>query len=253
MINKDSVLIHIPHSSLYIPKSEREKILLTEAELQEELLIMTDRYTDELFDIGSYDRHMDTVSRLVMDPERFRLDEDEEMASVGMGAIYSKTSDGKTLRNISVDEKNAMLLKYYDPYHKAFTEKVQQKLTLYGNCIIIDAHSFPSKPLPYEKDKSVFRPNICIGYEDFNNVPGHPRLAGEFFFLGKNMTVSYNEPFVGSIVPECFYKKDKRVTSLMIELNRSIYMDEKTGRKTKRFDEVKNMLKEFMEYMVSVG
>ena len=86
-MNKSAFLIHVPHSSLYIPKNEREKILLSEPELQKELLLMTDRYVDELFDVKGFDKHINSFSRLVMDPERFRSDEKEVMESMGMGAF----------------------------------------------------------------------------------------------------------------------------------------------------------------------
>jgi N-formylglutamate amidohydrolase len=39
-----------------------------------------------------------------------------------------------------------------------------------------------------------------------------------------------------------FYKKDSRVVSIMIEVNRSLYMDEKTGAKTIGFDSVKERI-----------
>ena len=45
----EPVLIHIPHSALYIPPQERSELLLDETELFKEQLLITDRYTDELF------------------------------------------------------------------------------------------------------------------------------------------------------------------------------------------------------------
>lgn len=39
---------------------------------------------------------------------------------------------------------------------------------------------------------------------------------------------SINTPFSGSIVPLEYYKKDMRVKSIMIEINRSIYMKNST-------------------------
>jgi N-formylglutamate deformylase len=100
-MTNNPILIHIPHSSTFIPKDNRESILLSDYALQRELLLMTDRYIDELFDLLGYNTHINHISRLVMDSERFRSDKDEEMAQVGMGAIYTKTSSGNILRNIS--------------------------------------------------------------------------------------------------------------------------------------------------------
>ncbi len=77
------LLVHIPHSSTCIPPEIKSVILLKDSDLREELLRMTDRYTDELFSCvaelggisGGYN-----YSRLVLDPERFRDDKKEIMA-----------------------------------------------------------------------------------------------------------------------------------------------------------------------------
>jgi hypothetical protein len=45
------VVLHIPHSSRHIPAEERQAICLDDAELDKELLRMTDAYTDELFPV----------------------------------------------------------------------------------------------------------------------------------------------------------------------------------------------------------
>ena len=42
--------------------------------------------------------------------------------------------------------------------------------------------------------------------------------------------VAINTPFAGAITPSKFYEKDSRVSSLMIEVRRDLYMDETTGR-----------------------
>jgi len=42
-------VLHIPHSSQWVPAEVRQTILLDDAALNNELLRMTDAYTDELF------------------------------------------------------------------------------------------------------------------------------------------------------------------------------------------------------------
>ena len=48
-----------------------------------------------------------------------------------------------------------------------------------------------------------------------------------------------NKPYEGTLVPMAFYKKDRQVESIMIEVNRSLYMDEMTGTKRDSFESIK--------------
>jgi len=246
---KSPIIIHIPHSSTYIPASERRKILLSDAELRHELLAMTDWYVDELFDFGDFNKHINKYSRLVFDPERFRNDSDEVMAPKGMGAIYTKTFEGKILREITYEKKERMLKQYYDPYHEAVTQLVEKCVEQFGQCIILDAHSFSSKPLPYEIDQMIPRPPINIGSDHFHTPAGIPRLAYEFLFWGEDEYAAWNKPFEGTFVPMKNYHSDPRVKSFMVEINRSRYMDEESGNKLDSFEEFKGELFRFTQYI----
>jgi len=94
---------------LQVPTGIRKDILLNDEELQHEMLMMTDRYTDELFVCPEAVIHKNMVNRIVFDPERFRSDSDEEMARVGMGAIYTKTINGGKLRLLSEHQRENLI------------------------------------------------------------------------------------------------------------------------------------------------
>ena len=51
-----------------------------------------------------------------------------------------------------------------------------------------------------------------------------------------------NTPYGGTIVPAAFLE-DPRVSSIMIEVNRCLYMDEKTGGKKEHFLSVKKTIR----------
>lgn len=162
------VLIHVPHASTFIPPDD----------LTDELLKMTDLYTDELFDCGR-DMLVFPVSRLVCDVERFRDDTDEPMSEQGMGLAYTRCADGAPLRSISPQKRAAIARMYYDKHHEAFTDMVNEKLHDCGRCIIIDAHSFSAEPLPYED--CAHRPDFCIGTDPFHTP--YPLLRTCYTFL----------------------------------------------------------------------
>ena len=159
------LLVHIPHSSTYIPPETKNVILLKDSDLQEELLRITDRYTDEIFscvaELGGISVAYN-YSRLVLDPERFRDDKKEIMAAKGMGVIYTKDSNGRKLREINENERDWLLQNLYNPYHRAITEEVQELLNNFDGCLIIDAHSFPAIPLPFELSQELKRPPFLL-------------------------------------------------------------------------------------------
>jgi N-formylglutamate amidohydrolase len=226
----------VPHASRIIPEDIRPTILLTDEELADELVAMTDSYTDELFDLGSAVRTVRfPVSRLVVDPERFLDDALEPMAARGMGVLYERTSDDRVLRAApSGHERQALLDRFYAPHHVELTSAVEAALATHDSCLLIDCHSFPSTPRSYELDPMVERPDICIGTDEFH-TPGSLLEHASQVFEASGWTVAIDRPYAGTLVPTKFYRLDPRVVSIMIEVNRRLYMDERTGERLAGF------------------
>ncbi|GEM_PF-258265 len=255
--NHDSaapLLVHIPHSSTAIPSLYRSQILLADTALDRELLAMTDRYTDELFAehaiANGGSAFVNGLSRLVFDPERFEEDALEEMSKKGMGAVYTSTSDLGSLRapDFSASDREEILRDLFRPYAEALSNEVSSQLDRFDRCLIIDAHSFPSKPLPYE-DATLDRPDLCIGFDDFH--VSEPLIAAlEGTGRRSGWSVGRNTPFAGSYVPLAYYRTDPRVVSVLIEINRSRYMDEATGERSVAFEEARDLAGRLIETAV---
>ena len=226
------VVVHIPHSSVHIPKKYRRQLVLTDTALDAELLAMTDHFTDRLFESAlrsGATLFVNRISRLVMDPERFPDDQDESMSAKGMGAVYLKTSSGERLRRDEFGDRDRqeVMDELYRPYAAALQEIVAQQLARSQRCLIIDAHSFPSRPLPYE-DPNLERPDICLGFAD-PHAPNDVVALLRRGFEEDGVRVTFNQPFAGSYVPSTHYLRDPRVKSVMVEVNRSLYLDERNG------------------------
>ena len=249
-----AVVVHIPHPSLVVPSDVAASLLLTPAELQHELLVMTDRYTDELFALPS---SLATtvafpVSRLVVDPERFTDDDSEPMARKGMGVVYERTTAGHPLRRPpSAEHRRHLLARFYDPHHAALTTAVDTALAAHGTCLLIDGHSFPTRPLPYEDDQDPDRPDICIG-ADAIHTPGWLRDIAVHVFEELGWSVAVDRPFAGALVPMRFYRKDLRVSAVMIEVRRGLYMDERSGARLPGFDDVRERISSALRAITAV-
>ncbi len=234
MKRRSPIIVNVPHSSTFIPEEER-RYFATE-KLDHELLVMTDHYCDDLYDTG-HEMIRFPVSRLVCDFERFRDDDREIMSEKGMGACYISCSDLSTLRKITVSHREKILEKYYDTYHKTLELAVEERLGQFGYCFIVDGHSFPESPLPYEYDQNPNRPDICIGTDDFH-TPGEVTESLKNIFEKMGFSVAVNTPFAGALVPMRYYQNDKRVMSVMIEINRRLYIN-RQGEITAGYEGVK--------------
>jgi len=246
-------ILHIPHSGKCIPDDVREHILLNDNQLSHELLAMTDAFTDELFSMGislGGAALVNNLSRLVIDPERYSRDEDEIMASRGMGMVYRRTSDMQFLRNPDTysKERQRIINRYLRSYNDAVTRLVAYQMTKFGRCLILDCHSFPSKPLMYELDQEIDRPEICFGTDDFLTPP---EIVDSLMSLCGFYGLSYklNKPFAGTYVPMLYSGGDKRISSVMIEVRRDLYMDESTGDRKPAFSEIKRVIDSMIEIL----
>jgi N-formylglutamate deformylase len=248
------VVLHVPHDSTCIPSSVREQFLQNDAELNAELLCMTDHWTFDLFGHGvpAHQIIRAAVSRLVVDVERFDDDSQEVMAVRGMGAIYERSAHGLALRRLlRPEERESLLNTWYWPHHKRLELAVEKALAAHGHALVVDAHSFPSCPLPYELDQRPDRPDICIGTDSFHTPQG---LEEAFVtaFRRAGFSVSVNFPFSGALVPKRHYGQDKRVASVMIEVNRGLYMDEISGRRLDHFTSVASALHRCIDHAISM-
>jgi len=239
------MIFHLPHSSFSIPSNLRSAFLLDDQALEAELLRMADAHTDDLF--GSHAETDDSVvtfpvSRLVLDPERFLDDTLETMAAIGMGVIYERTSSGDPLRNNpSLEERDALIQQLYVPHHKRLNAAIENDLTQNDSALILDCHSFPSIPLPFEIDQDPDRPDICLGTDPFHTPEQLVEVAGKAV-TDEGFTYRINRPYGGSLVPSRYWEKDQRVSSIMIEVNRSLYMKEGTGKRSGQYGKCRSSL-----------
>jgi N-formylglutamate amidohydrolase len=199
-----------------MPDEHRRGILLSDEELRQELDLMTDTDTDKLF--TGYGYIAGEVSRLVCDMERFLDVELEPMEKLGLGAVYTHTSSGKPLRACGAGDRQRVIERYYLPYHQRFYGLVASKMGKYGRCLIIDCHSF-SNDLPFIEGGD----DVCIGADSFHTSE---RLlnAAVGGMESHGYKVAVNAPFSGAIVPLEYYGKEKRIQSIMFEINKRIYM-----------------------------
>lgn len=250
--DRSPVLIHVPHASRIIPLELRPDLLLTDVELAAELDEATDTATDEI--AAAALRHtrlkpttvVNTLSRLVIDPERFP-DASEPASAFGRGAVYTRTCTGTPLRTEPYPRAANLLDTYFRPYADAVTEAVDDRLGLCGRAVIIDLHSYPATPSGFE-DPTAERPALCIG-TDTVHTPDWliDTVHGTFASLPEIDQIAENTPYSGSYVPLRHYGRDERVSSVMIELRRDVYLTDPRTPDAARVDQLGRALADLID------
>ena len=240
-----ALLLHIPHSSTYLPP-HFYPIYLNPQQLPELTAATADLYTDELF-IYPAPRLVFPVSRLLCDVERFRDPDLESMSRLGMWVCYTHDMQGRPLARFDESHVQKVLTTYYDVHHARLTRLTQQLLTASGQVLILDCHSFPPA-LPYYPPGPC--PDICLGADSYH-TPAYLIETARSFLERRGYKIAVNHPFSGSLVPLAYYQKERRVRSLMLEVNRRSYCDEK-NRKLPLFGQLQQDLQELMK-MLALG
>jgi N-formylglutamate amidohydrolase len=220
-------VVHVPHSATTIPDDVRTGLLLDDVALAEELRLMTDARTDELALLAAGQvvprpwLFVNRLSRLVVDPERLP-NEHEAMYDVGMGAVYTRTSGGRALREADPEAERSLLRRFFTPYAQALADLVDERILATGGAVLVDLHSYPPLALPYELHQEASRPAVCLGV-DVDHTPKTLARRVRRAFAGVGQVV-VNEPFAGSYVPLRHFGRDNRVASVMVDLRRDSYL-----------------------------
>lgn len=229
------VVCNIPHASTIVPEWAKKDFHIEHKEIEELLEFITDIRVDELWNfVPKASKVVAKISRIILDVERYRNDEDEPMAERGMGLYYTHTPTGEVFRNKS-DDTYRKCLEIYDDYHMTLLNKVEACLNKHGECVLLDCHSFHDE-MDYTGYNTSKFPDVCIGVN--GKLPKEAEIIIQAF-ASAGYVVKVNEPFAGAIVP-IKHIDDPRVTPVMIEVNRRIYTGE-------NFEKIQNICREIYE------
>ena len=214
----DNIVLSIPHSSIdgLSTTSWNDK-----AALLSEVRRWTDWYTDLVFvpdDRNGIKTVIADYSRFVVDVERLPSD---PMEKIGQGILYEKFNG---LRRTMGQEERQGMIAYYMGYIKTLTEMLSE------HSLLIDCHSFPS---------DLSDVDICIGYNDDWRRPTDfvIDIVVEFF-KKEGYKVAINTPYQNAIAPETNFVYN----SIMIEINKRVYLNEHTLELTDNAHKLKEQL-----------
>ena len=224
----ENVLLHVPHSSMNFPEGTLHHF----NDLDEDERLLIDYYTDELFVPDVPVKHIEHAvfpyCRLYCDVERLIND---PLEKEGLGISYNRrVGDGSCVYHSFSKMEDAFSM-YVD-----FHSMVAKRMVMCGdNLLLIDCHSFSN--LPNLLNSAPPDIDICIGYNDDDTFPGNVVVDSiTSHFESRGYKVGINTPFSNSktfAVPMEYH-------SVMIEVNKRLYMDEATLEKSRGFEKLRD-------------
>jgi len=165
--------------------------------------------------------------------------------AAGLGTIARVVANGANIYRgkLSFDEALRRLRHYYWPYHRALATLVERTRNEFGCCVLVDCHSMPSVGGPSDRDRGHGRVDFVLG--DCHGRACAPVVvdAAESALRGLGYNVARNTPYSGGFVTRHYGRPAEGVHSLQIEINRALYMDEASIRRSPAMAAIKEDLR----------
>ena len=254
-----------PHSGYIYPNDFKHNTTI------EKLRQAEDSYVDELYkeasNVGAILLKAN-FPRSYIDPNRtetdFSLNEKSDFSKdnlnidfqptiktkLGIGLIWLKvTPDGEDMytKKLTYDQVAHRISNYHRPYHERLKLILKNTFDKYKCFFHINCHSMQNNASAMStQKKGTPRPDFVIGDRDGTSC--NKKFTNLIVNILKdlNYNVVTNDPYKGMELVSAYSNPAQNKHSLQIEVNRGLYMDEKTRIKTDGF----NVLKEHLSLMI---
>lgn len=230
-----------PHSGRSYPRSFLDQSRLDERRIR----LSEDAYVDELFahvpDLGApLIRALFPRAYLDVNREPYELDQRmfserlppyvnarSQRVAAGLGTVPRVISDSEDIYAgpITVAEALWRVEKLYKPYHAALRRLLATTHVRFGCAVLVDCHSMPST---FRGQDPRHRADFVLGDRHGTSAPRLLIDTAHKALTELGYKVGINKPYAGGFITEHYGRPARGLHALQIEVNRSLYMDEKT-------------------------
>ena len=152
--------------------------------------------------------------------------------SSGLGVIPRVVANGRTIYRgkIGLDEARARIRDHWVPYHARLSALMDESLAAFGEAILIDCHSMPHEAIDSMNHPKGYRPDVVLGDRFGASARGEVMDRVEQAFVAAGLRVIRNAPFAGAYTAQHYGRPSRRQHVVQVEIDRALYMDERTIR-----------------------
>ena len=169
----------------------------------------------------------------------------------GLGTVARVVGDAQEIydRRLPVDDALRRIEALYKPYHRTLRRLISRLHQDFGAAILVDCHSMPSST--GGKDDRP-RADIVIGDRYGTSCVTLITDVVENFLRGCGYLVSRNKPYAGGFITEHYGNPGGGFHAFQIEVNRSLYMDERRFERASTFGRLSGDLVRLAERLADI-
>ena len=173
----------------------------------------------------------------------------------GLGVIPRVVANGRAIYRgkLKMSAARDRIERIWHPYHKMLQTLLDEAQVTFGQAVLIDCHSMPHEAMDGIARGGMRRPDIVLG--DRFGAAASSTIVDEIeaAFSSAGFIVTRNAPFAGAYITQAYGRPARRQHAVQIEIDRSIYMDEKLISPHAGFDEVRLRLQKVMAQIAQIG
>ena len=176
-------------------------------------------------------------------------------ARAGLGIVPRLVAENTPIYSgkLAFAEAEHRIEKFYTPFHATLAGKLDALHRQFGAAILIDAHSMPSQAAR-QKDGRPKQPHIDIVLGTRHGRACHATLTDlvENFLKARGLSVARNRPYAGGYITEHYGRPNAGFHAIQIEINRAIYMDERSYQRHAGFDHLSETMPKLIAHLAEM-
>lgn len=175
--------------------------------------------------------------------------------SSGLGVIPRVVSNGRSIYRgkLTMAEAQVRIEQIWQPYHDTLQTLMSDAQAQFGEAILLDCHSMPREALDNIGPKGAARPDVVLG--DRFGASAAPAVIEqvEAAFVAAGFRVARNVPFAGAYICQHYGRPSHRHHAVQIEIDRSLYMEERTIRPSEHYAAFKVVMDGVIGALANIG
>jgi N-formylglutamate amidohydrolase len=153
----------------------------------------------------------------------------------GLGTVPKLVGEGLDIYSgrLPLAEAVQRIEAVYKPYHETLKRLLTRTHARFGYAVLIDCHSMPAS---IRVGDSGLRPDFIVGDRFGISATAALTETAIGLLIGMGYTVAHNKPYAGGFITEHYGRPARHLHALQIEVNRGLYMNERTFQKSAGFD-----------------